>query len=73
MALEIELRAPDGELLDSAGHAVIGYGNPLRGDDGAGYAAAELLRTRLQIRGRNHERAAIAARNDAGDRRGRER
>ena len=26
---------------------VIGYGNPLRGDDGAGYVAAELLRTRL--------------------------
>ncbi|MEO8369714.1 MAG: hydrogenase maturation protease [Candidatus Solibacter sp.] len=27
---------------------VIGYGNPLRGDDGAGYMAAELLRARLQ-------------------------
>jgi len=27
---------------------VIGYGNPLRGDDGAGYMAAELLRTRVQ-------------------------
>jgi len=26
---------------------VIGYGNPLRGDDGAGYVAAELLRERL--------------------------
>lgn len=26
---------------------VIGYGNPLRGDDGAGPAAAEALRTRL--------------------------
>jgi hydrogenase maturation protease len=26
---------------------VIGYGNPLRGDDGAGYLAAELLRARL--------------------------
>ncbi|MEO8593943.1 MAG: hydrogenase maturation protease [Candidatus Solibacter sp.] len=26
---------------------VIGYGNPLRGDDGAGYAAAELLRGRI--------------------------
>ena len=26
---------------------VIGYGNPLRGDDAAGYAAAELLRGRL--------------------------
>ena len=26
---------------------VIGYGNPLRGDDGAGYVAAELLRARL--------------------------
>lgn len=27
---------------------VIGYGDPLRGDDGAGYMAAELLRTRLK-------------------------
>ena len=27
---------------------VIGYGNPMRGDDGAGYVAAELLRERLQ-------------------------
>ena len=27
---------------------VIGYGNPLRGDNGAGYMAAELLRTRVQ-------------------------
>jgi len=26
---------------------VIGYGNPLRGDDAAGYAAAELLRGRI--------------------------
>ncbi len=27
---------------------VIGYGNALRGDDGAGYIAAELLRERIQ-------------------------
>ncbi|HEY1495691.1 MAG TPA: hydrogenase maturation protease [Candidatus Solibacter sp.] len=27
---------------------VIGYGNPLRGDDGAGYIAGELLRERIQ-------------------------
>ena len=26
---------------------IIGYGNPLRGDDGAGYIAAELLRERI--------------------------
>jgi hydrogenase maturation protease len=26
---------------------IIGYGNPLRGDDGAGYIAAELLRDRV--------------------------
>jgi hydrogenase maturation protease len=29
---------------------IIGYGNALRGDDGAGYIAAELLRERIQNR-----------------------
>jgi hydrogenase maturation protease len=27
---------------------IVGYGNALRGDDGAGYVAAELLRNRIQ-------------------------
>ena len=34
-------------MPDTLTTLIVGYGNPLRGDDGAGYVAAEMLRERI--------------------------